>query len=427
MRILMTCIITFLFFFSYAQDVKVLFLGNSYTYVNDLPKILSGLAGSKGYTLIKDQNTKGGYRLKNHANSTVSMNKIKEGTWDFVVLQAQSQEPSWPISQIEDEVFPYAKILSDTVKKYNPCAEILFFETWGRKNGDQQNCQAWPPVCTFEGMNDRLLAGYYMMTEQNDASISPVGIAWRVAREDGIMDEIDLFSNDGSHPSPYGSYLSACVMYCSIFKEPVSSSFYNGLEEDKALYLQSVANSVFSEDFEYIFEDEYSDNTFVLNRDNYFTHGQSVWAGFDYTVSDNEVSFFNKSVNSTSVKWFFDAENTSEEENPVFYFAKGTFDVKLIASNNCFSDSVKHTVDITTGINTLPTSQVIIKVINPSVIFEGLEDIVGVEVFNTLGVCLGKYSTIGKERLQINPPSQLPLIVRFTDTAGKMFSRKMVL
>ncbi len=427
MRILIFFITSFLFLYSYAQDTNVLFLGNSYTYVNDLPTILSGLANSNEHTLVKDQNTPGGYRLMNHANSTTSMDKIRKGSWDFVVLQAQSQEPSWPINQIEVEVFPYAKILSDTIKKYNPCAEILFFETWGRKNGDQQNCQSWPPVCSFEGMNDRLLAGYYMMTEQNEASISPIGIAWRVAREDGIMDEIDLFSSDGSHPSPYGSYLSACVMYYSIFKEPIHSSFYNGLEEDKALYLQSVANSVFNEDFEYVFEDEYSNNTFVLNRDNYFIYGQSVLANFDYTVSGNEVSFFNQSVNETSVKWFFDDENTSEEENPTHYFNNGIFDVQLIASNNCFSDSIRHVIEISIGINTLTDSQINIKVINQSIIFEGLENIISVEVFNTSGGSLGKYSTIKTDQLQINQPQHLPLIVRFTNTAGKMFSKKIVL
>ncbi|PIE88686.1 MAG: hypothetical protein CSA04_00585, partial [Bacteroidetes bacterium] len=118
MRIGIICVIILFFLGGYAQEVKVLFLGNSYTYVNDLPMILSGLANANEYSLITDQNTPGGYRLIDHANSVTSMNKIKEGSWDFVVLQAQSQEPSWPIGQMEVEVFPYAKILSDTIKAY---------------------------------------------------------------------------------------------------------------------------------------------------------------------------------------------------------------------------------------------------------------------------------------------------------------------
>ncbi len=372
----------FLLFNSYAQDTKVLFLGNSYTYVNDLPTILLKLANSNGHTLVKDQNTPGGYRFKNHASNNTSLNKIKQGGWDYVVLQAQSQEPSWPISQIENEVFPYAKMLCDTIKHYNPCAEILFFDTWGRQNGDQQNCSQWPPVCTFAGMNDRLLAGYYLMAEQNKAAISPIGIAWKQVREDGLMNDISLYSSDGSHPSVYGSYLAACVMYYSLFKEPVQSSFYNGLEEDKALYLQSVANSIFDKNFEYIFEDEYSNNTFIFNRNNYFIYGQSVLANFEYNTSDKEISFINQSVNQTSSKWFFDNEHTSTEDNPVYLFEDGNYNVKLVASNECFSDSVTHPIIITSDISSLNKDDIKIIANKEQIILQGLKAIQKVELYN---------------------------------------------
>ncbi len=362
-----------------------------------------------------------------HAGNNTSMNKIRQGSWDFVILQAQSQEPSWPISQIEAEVFPYAKILCDTIKHYNSCAEVLFFDTWGRKNGDQQNCEGWPPVCSFEGMNNRLLAGYYMMAEQNDASISPVGIAWRVAREDGIMNHIDLYSGDGSHPSAHGSYLAACVMYYSIFKEPVNSSFYNGLPEADALYLQSVANSVFGQDFEFIFDDEHSNNTFVFNRENYFTHGQSVLASFDYETLDSQINFTNTSVNETSIEWHFGDGTTSMEENPVHQFNAGAFEVKLIASNNCFTDSVKHSIDIAQSLDELNNTQVRIQATEDFMILNGLENIRNVQVFNVLGVLLNEYTNLNTNILQIETKHHQSLIIRFTDNLGQVFTKKIVL
>ncbi len=427
MRTLLLSLLTFLAFNVYTQDTKVLFLGNSYTYVNDLPTILQNLANTNGHTLIKDQSTPGGCTLNGHTNNNTSMNKIKQGAWDFVILQAQSQEPSWPISQIESQVFPYAKILCDTIKQYNPCAEILFFDTWGRKNGDAQNCAVWPPVCTFEGMNNRLLAGYYMMAEQNQASMSPVGIAWRIAREDGIMDDMDLYTGDGSHPSAYGSYLAACVMYHSIFKEPVSSSFYNGLAEDEALYLQSVANAVFAEDFEFVFEDEYSNNTFVFNRDSYFAHGQSVFAHFSYEESDGQISFSNESVNETSVEWFFGDGTNTLEENPIHQFNTGAFEVKLIASNNCFTDSVKHAIDIAQSVDELNNTQVSIQVVQDVMVINGLENIRNVQVFNVLGVLLSEYTDLNTNVLQIETKHHKSLIIRFTDHFGQVFSKKIVL
>src|SRR6187401_3263782 len=72
---------------------RVLFLGNSYTAVNNLPQIIHDVALSAGDTLIFDSNVPGGYQLVNHSNDTVSQNKIKAGNWNYVVIQGQSQEP----------------------------------------------------------------------------------------------------------------------------------------------------------------------------------------------------------------------------------------------------------------------------------------------------------------------------------------------
>lgn len=194
-----------------AQEVKVLFLGNSYTSVNNLPQMIEDLSLSMGDQVFTDQNTPGGQRLMNHAANVTSHQKIQSQDWDFVVLQCQSQEPSWPIAQIETEVFPYAQQLTDTIKYNHSCSEVLFYSTWGRENGDASNCAEWPPVCSFEGMNDRLLVAYYNMAVQNETSISPVGMAWKIAREDGIMDNINLYSGDGSHPSVHGTYLLSLI------------------------------------------------------------------------------------------------------------------------------------------------------------------------------------------------------------------------
>ena len=47
--------------------------------------------------------------------------------------------------------------------------------TWGRENGDQSNCQSWPPVCTYEGMDDLLRERYMIMANDNNALVAPVG------------------------------------------------------------------------------------------------------------------------------------------------------------------------------------------------------------------------------------------------------------
>ena len=148
----------FLFLFSgllFSQKTSVLFIGNSYTYVNDLPTTFKDLSLSLGDTVSTDQSTPGGARFLDHAVNTTTLTKIAAEDWDFVVLQAQSQEPSWSPSQMETEVFPYAEVLVDSIKSNNICTEPVFFMTWGRKYGDDMNCDVWPAVCTLLVMHEK--------------------------------------------------------------------------------------------------------------------------------------------------------------------------------------------------------------------------------------------------------------------------------
>ncbi|HYG15677.1 MAG TPA: SGNH/GDSL hydrolase family protein, partial [Bacteroidia bacterium] len=83
-------------FVAYGQKRKVLFIGNSYTRVNDLPLITSGIAMNMGDTLVYDVSYPDGYTLEQHFTNSTTLNKIKAGGWDYVVLQEQSQRPSFP-------------------------------------------------------------------------------------------------------------------------------------------------------------------------------------------------------------------------------------------------------------------------------------------------------------------------------------------
>lgn len=169
---------------------KVLFLGNSYTGVNDLPNMLSDAAKSTGDTLLFDSNIPGGYTFKRHAGDVNSLSKIIQGGWDYVVLQEQSQYPSFPISQVQASVFPYARFLDSLIQAKNPCAETVFYMTWGRKNGDAGNCASWPPVCTYAGMDSLLNLRYNMMADDNNAILSPVGAVWKYIRQNHPLIEL---------------------------------------------------------------------------------------------------------------------------------------------------------------------------------------------------------------------------------------------
>ncbi len=312
----------------FAQDTRqVLFLGNSYTGVNNLPSLIAQVAESAGDTLIFDSNTPGGYTLQAHSGNSSSLNRIAQGGWDFVVLQEQSQRPSFPINQVEQEVFPYAVLLDSAIRHHNPCGETMFYMTWGRENGDASNCANWPPVCTYEGMDSLLYLRYMMMTDSNDAVVSPVGAVWHYIREH--YPDIDLYSTDGSHPSGAGSYAAACAFYTAIFrKSPLLINTDYTLDATIAADIRNAAKTVVYD-----------------SLSKWFIGAYDVSAGFSYSiVSGFEYQFHNLSANATNWQWTIDG-NYFTTKNPIYTFSSsGIYEVELMATNNCdtafVSDSV---------------------------------------------------------------------------------------
>lgn len=223
------------------DTTRVLFLGNSYTHFNDLPGVLTELAGSLGHVVETAQNAPGGYSLQGHAANATSLDLIAQGGWDFVVLQEQSQKPAFPLPQVEADFFPAATALVEAIRAADPCAIPLFYMTWGRENGDAANCASWPPVCTYEGMQDLLTERYLMAADMNDAWCAPVGVAWR---DLFLNTGLDLFNADGSHPSPSGTFVAASTMFAAMFGENPLASDYDG--NIGAAEAQAVHQSVWS-------------------------------------------------------------------------------------------------------------------------------------------------------------------------------------
>src|SRR5690606_7912386 len=207
------------------KSVRALFLGNSYTDVNNLPEIVKQLALSAGDTLIYSKNAPGGYTLQGHSTNPTSLNLIQAGNWDYVVLQEQSQLPAFPDAQVISQVYPYAHALDSMIKVYNPCATTLFYMTWGRKFGDASNCANFPPICTYEGMDSLLYLRYTIMAQDNGAGIAPVGRLWHSIRDNHPA--IDLYSSDNSHPNNNGSFAAACAFYAVMFDEDPRQAPYN--------------------------------------------------------------------------------------------------------------------------------------------------------------------------------------------------------
>lgn len=221
---------------------RVLFVGNSYTEVNNLPQLVQRVAESAGDRVECQSNTPGGCTFSQHCTNR-SMELIRQGGWDVVVLQEQSQLPSFPQSQVEVEVFPYARRLVDSVYAHSPEGEAMFYMTWGRKYGDQPNAIYFPVLGTYEGMDSMLYERYLYMARTYDASVSPVGRVWRYLRT--THPEIELYQSDDSHPSLAGSYAAACAFYTMLFhKTPHLITYNSELMDGQAQVIRDAVRHV---------------------------------------------------------------------------------------------------------------------------------------------------------------------------------------
>ena len=210
---------------------SALFLGNSYTYFNNLPGLVHQLAKSQGDSLYYDFNTPGGHTLEGHATHPTTLAKIGY-PWDHVILQEQSLRAAYlPLN-----FYRGIRQLSGLIHPDSLCENrILLYQTWGR-----QNNPTWPYATHQQLTTERYEnVGRFFGTE-----VAPVGIAWKSVRDDN--DPVNLYSSDGSHPSYAGSYLAACTFYASLFDQtPVGNSFRGTLDSADAHYLQSKAYTAY--------------------------------------------------------------------------------------------------------------------------------------------------------------------------------------
>lgn len=316
-----------------AQDVDILFLGNSYTQVNNLPSAIVNLAVHNGHTIYVESSTPGGCTLGMHSRSEASLQKIRKGRWDFVVLQEQSQMPSINHYRYSD-MYPATERLRDSILKYNPCAEIILYMTWGRKNGGQQ-CEDYgegtycsADFANFDHMQDTMTSAYSQLAKEMECLCAPVGEAWRNAIH---ATSFNMFSSDGSHPSIYGTYLAACTFYESIWKEsPVGAATAYTLTEEEAATLQEIAHS---------------------------THnGASTWdfsretkAAFDVEqVNWNTIRCINASespFHDMQCLWDFGDGSTSEDTEPLHaYQHPGEYEIKLTVTSCRHTDTASRSV-----------------------------------------------------------------------------------
>jgi len=214
--------------------VRVLFIGNSYTSVNDLPGMVASLARAGGHPIQTGMIAPGGWTLAEHLNSTQTLDALQSSPWDFVVLQEQSEIPAVEQTRAQ-EMYPAGRELVKKIRQTG--AQPVLFLTWAHRDGWLEK-----NLPDYESMQLQINQGYMAIANELFVPVAPVGYAWLTARLQAPG--LELWQADGSHPTEQGTYLAACVFYAVLFRQsPENNSYQAHLPSNSARYLQSVAAS----------------------------------------------------------------------------------------------------------------------------------------------------------------------------------------
>jgi hypothetical protein len=176
--------------------LRVLFIGNSYTYENDLPGMVEAMGEAAGVRIEVASSAGGGMTLEDHwgGGSGKAARLIESGRFTHVVLQEQSLLP------VVDRAGFRAPALQLARAARRAGSAPVFFVTWARANAPAMQA----------GLTD----AYREAARDTGGVLAPVGPAWEAVR--GLYPGLTLYAQDGSHPAPEGTYVAALVIFAAL-------------------------------------------------------------------------------------------------------------------------------------------------------------------------------------------------------------------
>ncbi len=217
----------------FEKPVKLLFIGNSATYVHDIPQTLSLLAGKAGYPIEAKAITAGGYTLSQHANSSTEHGKkvfdeIANG-YDIVFLQDNG-------NCIQSDAMRAAstdacKALHAAIRTAGAEAYIYVRPPYGKDNAGYTPLEQ---CIEFDKL-------FIEISKQLGTKNVYVNRAFAYAMEHA---RYDLWGPDHAHTSEHGAYLAVCVFFSTLFRVTSTVLEPNGLPREDAIALQKIADKI---------------------------------------------------------------------------------------------------------------------------------------------------------------------------------------
>ena len=333
---------------TYSQDeVKVLFIGNSHTYTNDLPLMFKNIADSKGDTVQVTQSAFGGYQLYQHLSNQTTRSAITQDNWDYVVLQ-EGIYCSFPEDLAKRQSYPFSVQLYDRIMENSPTTQVILYMNQSYEYGTTYRCSEDTVVCSYDGMLERIKTNYLNMGNLLNVPVAPCALVW-----DRMIEAYYshfFYSDDYYHPSPVGTYISACTIYSTIFNENPDSSYIP--EDVDSIFVDSIYKYV----NEIVLNDVSEWNTELASQGNFIPcvfqqMGEvtiNIDEPFEYEIpryifiDDDTLTYTITGSTGLPDGLEYNPENLTISGTPV---SEGSFDFVITAADN-YGASVSDTLQI---------------------------------------------------------------------------------
>jgi hypothetical protein len=206
------------------EPYRVLFIGDSTTSVNDIPKKFQRLAELGGHEIIVDSSTVDFTALAVHTRLPQTIRRLENKTWDIVILQ---ENEAVLLNPEDRHKYSYTAIETYMDQVEEMGGVILLYSSIGFRDG-LIDFEEFAYLDDYEKTQDAVDTAYIEIGNEFYLPIAPVGAVWRQVYDTDPV--FDLWHPDGLHVSLEGAYLAACVFYTAIFNQspldlPVSDEF----------------------------------------------------------------------------------------------------------------------------------------------------------------------------------------------------------
>ena len=221
------------------KQLRILFLGNSLMFFNDMPELFEQMAKKAGKNVYVDSITRGSATISDFAHATTDVGsqtypKLQSERWDYVII-----EPSRRITPYEQTTYnaelASAKLLQTMAAKAG--AKLLLYCVWGNNDGTLTEYDATNPIAMVKGkvhydytrkMHVEFLKDVNTRFAQELGGVGVIDAGYAFENSMATYPNINLYDSDKRHPSLEGSYLAAACVYATIYNESPENIGFTG-------------------------------------------------------------------------------------------------------------------------------------------------------------------------------------------------------